>query len=84
MIRLSIAVLVFMMIQAVLFGVGAVLVLATPLADMAMQLMPVVVIVSSIIAAPASWLIAPRLRARYWRRIGRNSDFLSGPAHVAD
>jgi len=83
MIRLSIAVLVFMMIQAVLFGVGAVLVLATPLTDMAMQLMPVVVIVSSVIALPVSWFIAPRLQARYWRRIGRDSDFISGPAHPA-
>jgi hypothetical protein len=81
MIRLSIAVLVFMMIQAVLFGVGAVLVLATPLNELAMQLMPVVVIGSAIIAMPISWLIAPRLRARYWRRIGRDCDFISGPAH---
>jgi hypothetical protein len=85
MLRLSIAALVFMMIQAVLFGVGAVLVLATPLQALAMQLMPAVVIVSTIIALPVSWFIAPRLQARYWRRQGRDSDFISGPAQpIAD
>ena len=28
---------------------------------------PVVVVASIILAAPVAWLIAPRLRARYWR-----------------
>ena len=42
-VRLGIAVLVGMMLQAVLFGIGAVLVLATPLKEVAMQLMPWVV-----------------------------------------
>lgn len=83
MARLWISVLVFMMIQAVLFGVGAVLVLATPLKDVAMQLMPVVVIASAIVAIPIAWLIAPRLQARYWRRLGRKSDAISGPAPSA-
>ena len=67
MLRLGMAVLIFMMVQAVLFGIGAVLVLATPLKDSAMALMPLVVAVSSLIAAPLSWWFAPRLRARYWR-----------------
>ena len=66
-IRLWIAALVYIMTQAVVFGIGAVLVLATPLKDQAMALMPVVVIASAIISAPISWVIAPRLRARYWR-----------------
>jgi hypothetical protein len=66
-VRLGIAALVCMMLQAVLFGIGAVLVLATPLKDVAMQLMPWVVGVSFLIAAPLSWWFAPRLRARYWR-----------------
>ena len=79
--RLSIAALVFMMIQAIVFYVGALLVLATPLQEMAMELMPVVVVVSSIISIPISWFIAPRLQARYWKSIGRRSDFISGPAH---
>lgn len=66
-IRFGIAVLVFMMLQAVVFGVGAVLILATPLRDLAMQLMPLVVGLSALISAGLSWWLAPRLRARYWR-----------------
>ncbi len=65
-VRLGIAALLLMMIQAVCFGVGAVIVLATPLKDSAMELMPVVV-VTTILALPMSWWLAPRLRARYWR-----------------
>jgi hypothetical protein len=72
-----------MMMQAVLFGIGVVLVLATPLQEAAMALMPAVVIVSTIVAAPLSWAVAPRLQARYWRAQRRDSDFISGPAHVA-
>lgn len=79
MVRLQIAALVYLMAQAVMFGVGAVLVLATPLQNMAMQLMPAVVVISSIVSAPLSWMIAPRLRARYWKRRGIDSDFISGP-----
>ena len=47
-VRFQIAVLVFMMVQAVLFGVGAIIVLATPLSAFAMQLMPWVKAVLSI------------------------------------
>lgn len=61
------------MIQAVLFGAGAVLVLATPLKDSAMELMPLVVVATSVIALPLSWWLAPRLRARYWRLHRRES-----------
>jgi hypothetical protein len=66
-VRLGITACVFLMLQAVLFGAGAVLVLATPLQEIAMQLMPWVVVVSFVISAPFSWWFAPRLRARYWR-----------------
>jgi hypothetical protein len=65
--RFQIAAMVFLMAQAVLFGVGAVLVLATPLAAHAMALMPWVVGVSCLVSAPLSWAIAPRLRAKFWR-----------------
>jgi hypothetical protein len=64
---LAIAVLVYMMVQAVFFGAGAILGLATPASDHAMMLMLWVVAVSSIVAIPVAWMIAPRLRARYWR-----------------
>ena len=72
-VRFGIAALMFMMIQAVLFGVGTVIVLATPLSDRAMELMPLVVMVTSVIAIPLSWWLAPRLRARYWRNHPRAS-----------
>ncbi|AWK86891.1 hypothetical protein [Azospirillum thermophilum] len=65
--RLGIAVLVFMMVQAVLFGIGALLVLATPLSEWAMALMPWVVGISTVVSIPLSWILAPRLRLRYWR-----------------
>lgn len=67
-VRFQIAALIFMMVQGVLFGVGATLVLATPLTAFAIQLLPWVVGVSLIVSVPLSWIIAPRLRARYWNR----------------
>lgn len=66
-VRLGIAALVYMMVQAVLFGIGTVLVLATPLREQAMLLMPWVVATTFVISVPISWWLAPRLRARYWR-----------------
>jgi len=67
--RLQIASLVFLMANAVLFGIGAIAVLSIPaLSAQAAILLPVVIALSVLVAAPASWIIAPRLRARYWRR----------------
>jgi membrane protein implicated in regulation of membrane protease activity len=63
-VRIQMAALIFMMAQAVLFGIGAVLVLATPLTDYAMQLMPWVVVVSVIVSLPLSWMMVPWLRTR--------------------
>lgn len=70
--RLAIAALVFLMAQGVLFGIGTILVLSTPLAADAMTLLPWVVAVSALVAAPLSWVIAPRMRARYWRERERD------------
>ena len=78
-IRIQIAAMVYLMVQAIMFGAGIILVLATPLNAMAMQLIPWVVGVTAILSIPISWLIAPRLRARYWREKGIKSDFISGP-----
>lgn len=68
-VRVQIAALVFMMVQAVLFGTGAILVLSTPLTAYAMQLMPWVVVVSTVISLPLSWMLAPRLRLRAANRV---------------
>jgi hypothetical protein len=66
--RFQIALLVFMMTNAVAFGAGIVPVLAIPaLAAHAFILIPAVVVASFAIGAPLAWFIAPRLRARYWR-----------------
>jgi hypothetical protein len=70
--RVGIAALLFMMIQAVFFGVGAIVVLATPLKEKAMELMPLVVVGTTVLAIPLSWWLAPRLRARYWRNRRRD------------
>jgi hypothetical protein len=63
-IRVQIAALVFLMVQAVMFGIGVMLVLGTPLAGMAMTLMPWVVATTALLSIPISWMIAPRLLAR--------------------
>lgn len=67
-IRFQISIIVYIMVQAVVFGAGLILVLATPLSAFAMHLTPWVVGVSAIVSAPLAWLIAPRLRARSQRR----------------
>ena len=68
-IRTQLAALIFTMINAVLFGAGLITVLTVPtLSAQASILIPAVVVASFVLAAPIAWLIAPRLRARYWRR----------------
>lgn len=68
-IRAQIAILIFTMTSAVLFGAGLISVLMIPaLGAHAGLSIALVVAASLIIAAPVSWLIAPRLRARYWRQ----------------
>ena len=67
--RLLIAALIFLIVNAVVFGVGIIAVLVTPgLAVHAARLIPAVVVISFVVAAPLSWLIAPRLMARYSRQ----------------
>ncbi len=78
-VRVQIAAMVYLMVQAVMFGIGVTLVLGTTLADMAMTLMPWVVATTAVLSIPISWMIAPRLRARYWREKGLKSDIISGP-----
>jgi len=66
--RFNIAVLVFMLTSAVLFGFGLLTVLLVPsLANHETVLIPVVVVISFLVAPLISWVIAPRLRARYFR-----------------
>jgi len=56
------------MTNAVIFGAGLIAVLTLPaLSASAAIWIPVVVVASLLLAAPVAWLIAPRLKARYWR-----------------
>lgn len=65
--RAYIAVAVALMVNAVLFGFGAVAVLSVPaLNEQAKIWLPVVIVASFVLAPPIAWKIAPRLRARFW------------------
>jgi len=67
--RDRISLIIYGMTNAVLFGIGIVLVLSTEwLLQRAWVAIPIVVVVSLVLAWPISWLIAPRLRQPIWRR----------------
>lgn len=65
--RLWIAGMIYPMVNAVLFGALVIPMLSIPaLSDQLTTLFPLVIAASFVLAAPVSWLLAPRLRARYW------------------
>ncbi len=66
--RFQIAAIVFIMVQAVAFGAVLLTVLATPLADRTMALLPWMTIFSAFVSGPIAWTIAPRMRAEHKRR----------------
>ena len=67
--RTKIAVLIYSMTNAVIFGAGLITVMTVPALNANAHIwIPVVVVTSFILAAPVAWLIAPRLQARYDRR----------------
>lgn len=63
-VRFQIAAVIYMMIQGVLFGIGVVAILVSPVADRAPVLIPALVAVTAAISIPISWFLAPRLRLR--------------------
>jgi uncharacterized protein (DUF983 family) len=66
--RLRVAALIFMMVNAVVFGVGLVSVLMTPaLAYHAFFWIPAVIVTSFVLSAPLSWFIAPSMMMRFTR-----------------
>lgn len=68
-----------MQINAVLFGLGAVIVLVSPaMAADAKIWIPLVVVLSFVLALILARFIAPRLRLRYWRKRGQRGDAISG------
>jgi hypothetical protein len=77
-VRMQISAMVFMMVQAVVFGAGLLAILLSPIRSEAMTAIPVMIAASVIASAGLSWLIAPRLRQRYWRERGTRGDLISG------
>lgn len=67
-VRFQIAAFLSLMINAVLFGAGILIVLTIPeLTVNAKYLIPAVVALSFVITPFIAWVIAPRLRNRYWK-----------------
>ena len=67
--RFRIALLIYSMTNAIIFGAGLVTVLNVPSLNANAHIwIPVVVVASLVLAAPFAWFIAPRLQARYDRR----------------
>lgn len=69
-----------MMINAVIFGAGAILVLSVPaLAVHAKVLLPLIIIAAFAAAPLFALVIAPRMRLRNWgRREWKRGDMISG------
>lgn len=67
--RFRLALLIYGMANAVIFGAGAITVLSFPsLQEEWPILLPVVVVASLVLAAPLAWAIAPRMRSRFGRK----------------
>jgi hypothetical protein len=62
--RLRVAALIFTMVNAVVFGVGLVTVLTTPMQHLFFWI-PAIVIGSFVVSPPLSWLIAPMMMQRF-------------------
>ena len=66
--RLRVSALIFLMVNAVVFGTGLIAVLLTPvLVQHAFFWIPSVVVTSFVLSAPLSWFIAPLMMLRFTR-----------------
>jgi hypothetical protein len=67
--RTYIAGLISMMVNAVVFGTGAIAVLSIPaLSSYAAYLLPIVVVLSFAVSPFIAWAMAPMLRSRWQRQ----------------
>lgn len=67
--RLAISAILYPLINALMFSMGAVTILTIPiLTGIAAPAMMTVITVAFIASAPVAWLIAPHLRYRYWEQ----------------
>ena len=66
--RVWIAAMIYPIANAVLFGAGAALVLTVPyLRANSDWALPGMIVAALVLAMPISYMLAPRLRQRYWR-----------------
>jgi hypothetical protein len=66
--RLRVAVIIYAMVNSVVFGIGLIVVLLTPsLVQHAFFWIPSVVVSSFVLSAPLSWFIAPLMMLRFAR-----------------
>ena len=80
--RFSISLLLSMMVSAVLFGIGATTVLSIPsLSEHAPVLLPIVIVLSLVFAPIFSWVIAPKLRAKYSRQVEARRSVVEQEGH---
>lgn len=64
--RLQVATLIFSMVNAVMFGLGVIAVLSTPiLAQRAFFWIPAIVVVSFMLSPLVAWFIAPSMMQRF-------------------
>jgi hypothetical protein len=64
--RLRVAALIYLMVNAVVFGVGMISVLMTPaLVQHAFFWIPAIIVTSFVLSAPLAWFIAPFMMMRF-------------------
>jgi hypothetical protein len=64
--RLRVAALIYLIVNAVVFGVGLISVLMTPaLAQHAFFWIPAIIVTSFVLSAPLAWFIAPSMMMRF-------------------
>jgi hypothetical protein len=64
--RLRVAALIYLIVNAVVFGVGLISVLMTPtLAQHAFFWIPAIIVSSFVLSAPLAWFIAPSMMMRF-------------------
>jgi hypothetical protein len=67
--RVAITVLIYLMVNTALFGIGLIIVLTiSALPAHAIALVPTAVVVGSVLVIPVSSILALRLRTRCWRQ----------------
>lgn len=68
-VRFQIAAMLCIVISPVLFGIGLIIVLLTPALNAdAILYIPTVIILSFMITPVIAWILAPRMRNRYWQQ----------------